>query len=70
MGEKKRIVFYYDGEIRDEDTVVDPNGETPVPEKEQIIKKHGQEWRVTFAKKESGGGKEEYAVHKVYLARA
>jgi hypothetical protein len=41
MGDKKQIVFYYDGEIRDEDTVVDPGGETPVPEKGQTIKKRG-----------------------------
>jgi hypothetical protein len=70
MGEKKQIVFYYDGEIRDEDTVVDPDGETSVPEKDQIIKKHGQQWRVTFVMRQSGGGTNEYPVHKVYLARA
>ena len=70
MGEKKRIVFCYDGEVRDEDTVVDPDGETPVPEKGQIIKKRGQMWRVTFVMLQSGGGAEEYPVHKVYLARA
>jgi hypothetical protein len=70
MGEKKRIVFCYDGEVRDEDTVVDPGGETPVPEKGQIIEKHGQMWRVTFVMLQSGAGTEEYPVHKVYLARA
>jgi hypothetical protein len=70
MGEKKQIVFYYDGEIRDEDTVVDPGGETSVPEKDQIIKKHGQQWRVTFVMRQSGNGAEEYSVHKIYLARA
>jgi len=70
MGEKKQIVFYYDGEIRDEDTVVDPGGETPVPEKSQIIKKHGQQWRVTFVMRQSDAGTDECPVHKVYLARA
>jgi hypothetical protein len=70
MGERKQIVFYYDGEIRNEDTVVDPDGETSVPEKDQIIKKHGHQWRVTFVMRQSGAGTEEYSVHKVYLARA
>jgi len=70
MGEKKQIVFYYDGEIRDEDTVVDSDGETSVPEIDQIIKKHGQLWRVTFVMRQSGAGGDEYPVHKVYLARA
>jgi hypothetical protein len=42
MGAKKQIVFYSDGKIRAEDTVADPDGETSIPEKGQIIKKHGQ----------------------------
>jgi len=70
MGEKKQIAYYYYGEIRDEDTVVDPDGETPVPEEGQIIKKHGQQWRVTFVMRQSGAGTDEYPVHKDYLARA
>jgi hypothetical protein len=70
MGAKKQIVFYYDGEIRDEDTIVDPDGGTSVPEKDQIIKKHGRSWRVTFVMRQSGAGSDEYSVHKVYLARA
>ena len=70
MDEKKQIIFYYDGEIKPEDTQVDPDGELAVPKKEQIIEKHGQKWRVTFVVRESGGGKGEYPVHKVYLARA
>jgi hypothetical protein len=70
MGEKKQIVYYYDGEIRDEDTVVDPDGETSVPEKDQIVKKHGQQWRVTFVMRQSAVGTDGYPVHKVYLARA
>jgi len=69
-GREEANSFYYDGEIRDEDTVVDPDGETSVPEKDQIIKKHGQQWRVTFVMRQSGAGTEEYSVHKVYLARA
>ena len=70
MGERKQIVFCYDGEVRPEDTIVDPDGGTPVPEKGQIIKKHGQMWRVTFAMLQGVAGAEGYPVHKVYLARA
>jgi hypothetical protein len=70
MGEKKQIIFYYDGEVREEDTVVDPSGEASVPEKGQIIRMHGQSWRVTFVMQQSGNGADEYSVHKVYLARA
>jgi hypothetical protein len=70
MGEKKRIVFCYDGEVREEDTIVDPDGETPVPEKGQIIKKHGQMWRVTVVMLQGVAGTDGYPVHKVYLARA
>jgi len=70
MGDKKQIVFCYDGEVREEDTIVDPEGETPVPEKGQIIKKHGQMWRVTFVLLQGVADTEGYPVHKVYLARA
>jgi len=70
MGERKQIVFCYDGEVRQEDTIVDPDGGTSVPEKGQIIKKHGQMWRVTFVMLQGVAGPEGYAVHKVYLARA
>lgn len=69
-GEKKWIVFCDDSEIRDEDTLVDPGGETPTPEKGQIIEKHRQMWRVTFVKLRSGAGKDGSPVHKVYSARA
>jgi hypothetical protein len=70
MGEKKQIVFYYDGEINNEDTRVDSDDEIPVPDKGQIIEKHGQKWRVTFVMKQTGRENGEFPVHKVYLARA
>jgi hypothetical protein len=70
MGEKKQIVFYYDGEINNEDTQVDSDDQIPVPDKGQIIEKHGQKWRVTFVMKQAGRENREFPVHKVYLARA
>jgi hypothetical protein len=69
MGETKQIVFYYDGEIKPEDTQVDSDGKLAVPNKEQIIEMHGQKWRVTFVQHEIGGNRE-MPVYKVYLARA
>jgi hypothetical protein len=70
MGERKQIVFLYDAEIRNDDTIVDSDGVAHVPQKDEIIEKHGQHWRVTFVLKQSGGEKDEYAVYKIYLARA
>jgi hypothetical protein len=70
MREKKRIVFYYDGEVREHDTVVDPSGEAVVPENGQVIKKHGQPWRVTYVQRQGGNGAYEYGIYKIYLARA
>lgn len=68
MGEKKQIVFYYDGEIKPEDTQVDSDRKLAVPKKEQVIEKHGQKWRVTFVQNEIGGNRE-IPVYKAYLAR-
>jgi hypothetical protein len=67
--EKKQISYYYDGEFRADDTVIDPDGAAPVPEKGSIIRMHGQNWRVTHVGK-TAGGKDEFVVYKVYLARA
>ena len=69
MAEKKQISYCYDGEFRNEDTVIDPDGTALVPEKGAIIRMHGQNWRVTHVGK-TVGGKDEYIVYKIYLARA
>ncbi|MGC2331081.1 MAG: hypothetical protein WA581_06490 [Candidatus Acidiferrales bacterium] len=69
MNEKKQIAFYYDGELNNEDTIVDPDGSVTVPEKDAIIRMHGENWRVTHAGR-TVGGKDEHVVYKIYLARA
>jgi hypothetical protein len=48
---------------------MDPDGTAPVPEKGAVVRMHGQNWRVTHVGK-SDGSKDEYIVHKIYLARA
>jgi len=66
--EKKQILYCYDGEFREEDTVTDLDGTVPVAEKGAIIRMHEQNWRVTHVGKTVG--KDERAVYKIYLARA
>ena len=66
--EKKQILYCYDGEFREEDTVIDPDGSAPVPEKGAIIQMHGQNWRVTHVAKVVG--KDDLVAYKIYLARA
>jgi len=68
VAEKKQIMYCYDGEFRNEDTLVDPDGTAPVPEKGAIIRMHGQNWRVTHVAK--AVGKDDFVAYKVYLARA
>jgi hypothetical protein len=67
--EKKQIAFCYDGEFRTEDTIIDPDGTAEVPEKGAIVRKHGQNWRITHVGK-TIGDKDEFVVYKIYLARA
>jgi hypothetical protein len=67
--EKKQIAFYYDGEFREGDTIMDPEGTVPVPEKGAVIRMHLQDWRVTHVGR-MVGGKDEYVMYKIYLARA
>jgi hypothetical protein len=67
--EMKRISYYYDGEFREEDAVIDPDGTAAVPEKGAVIRMHGQNWRVTHIAK-SLEAKDDYTVYKLYLARA
>lgn len=69
MGEKKQIAFYYDGEFRNEDTIIDSDGSASVPEKGAIIRMHLQDWRMTHVSK-TVGQQDEYVVYKIYLARA
>ena len=68
MGDKKQIAFYYDAELRSEDTVIDPDGSTTVSEKGAIIRMPGQNWRVTHVAK--AAGKDDVVAYKIYLARA
>jgi hypothetical protein len=67
--EKKHVSYYYDGELREEDTVIDGEGTAPVPEKGAIIRMHGQNWRVTHVGMKAGG-EDEFVLYKIYLARA
>jgi hypothetical protein len=67
--EKKQISFYYDGEFRNEDTLVDPDGTVSVPEKASVIRMHGQNWRVTHVGRTAGAA-DDYVFYKIYLARA
>lgn len=69
MAEKKQILYCYDGEFRNEDTVVDTDGTVQVPEKGTVIRMHGQNWRVTHVARAAGGASESVA-YKMYLARA
>jgi hypothetical protein len=69
MAEKKHILYCYDGEFRNEDTVTDPDGTVPVPEKGAVIRMHGQNWRVTHVARAAAGNDEPVA-YKMYLARA
>ena len=66
--EKKQISYCYDGESREEDTVIDPDGTAPVPEKGTIIRMHGQNWRVAHVAKAVGN--DGFVAYKIYLARA
>jgi hypothetical protein len=66
MGEKKQIEYYYDRKINDEDTQVDTDGDKLVPERGQIIQKHGGRWKVELLITEYGA----LPVHKVYLVKA
>jgi hypothetical protein len=70
VGEKKRIIYYYDGEINKDDTQIDPEGSLVLPKKDEIIRKHGQNWRVTFVGPGTADPGDEYSVFKVYVARA
>ena len=42
MGEKKQIAYYYDGQFKNEDTEVDPDGELAVPKKNRLSKSTGR----------------------------
>jgi hypothetical protein len=68
VGEKKQIAYHYDSVFKDEDTQVDMDGTLRVPEKGQIIKKHGQPWRVAevMAQYSTDGS---LPVHKVFLVK-
>src|ERR1700733_9704842 len=48
--------------------VIDPDGTAPDAEKGTIVRMHGQNWRVTHVGK-TVGGKDEFVVYKIYLAR-
>ena len=65
----KQILYCYDGEFRTEDTIVDPEGTVPVPEKGTVIRMHGQNWRVTHVGR-AAADKDDSVVYKLYLARA
>jgi hypothetical protein len=66
---KKQIAYYYDAEINPEDTEVDMEGDMPVPEKGQILEKHGQRWRVEVVMVDhSFDGALD--VHRIYLVKA
>jgi hypothetical protein len=69
MAEKKQILYCYDGEFRDEDTVIDPDGTAAVPEKGAILRMHGQNWRVTHVGKTAANA-DGLVAYKLYLARA
>ena len=69
MGEKKHISYCYDGETRDEDTVVDPEGTVPLPEKGTVIRMHEQNWRGTHVAR-AIAERDGFVACKIYLARA
>jgi hypothetical protein len=69
MGEKKQIAYYYDRKINNEDTQVDLDGDKLVPERGQIIEKHGGQWKVEMVITEYGFDGS-LTVYKVYLVKA
>jgi len=69
MGEKKQIAYYYDTKFNEQDTQIDMDGDLSVPEKGQVLEKHGRRWKVE-AVMTSYGGDGSLPVHKVYLVKA
>jgi hypothetical protein len=65
MDEKKQIAFYYDGELAEDETIVDMAGTEIVPGRDQILRRRGKEWKVSAVMIVHSG--KALPTYKVYL---
>jgi hypothetical protein len=69
MNEKKQIAYYYDTRFNAEDMEIDTEGDMVVPDRGQILQKHGERWKVAavmIEHKNDGS----LSIHRVYLVKA
>jgi hypothetical protein len=68
MEKKKQIAYFYNSEFNADDTQVDMDGDIRVPQKGEIIEKHGERWKVEIVMVDhsfSGA----LPVHRIYLVK-
>lgn len=66
VGKPKQIVYRYDGDAASEEPVTDFDGEVRVPQKDEIVRRKGKDWKVVAVNEQtSSDGR--IPVHRVFL---
>lgn len=64
----KQILYRYSGDPHSDETIIDRNGEIPIPVKHEVLKRHSKKWKVVAVETlDSVAGPKTVPTYLVYL---
>lgn len=71
MTKARLIAYYYNTTLAQDETVLDPDGEIPIPSKDEVLTRKARPWKVSLVSADvSTIAKGPIPVHKIYLTEA